>query len=167
MVMWSRRWAVFAWCYLVWLLLTWTATVEQVLVGAVLSAIVTLASAPLGNLSGPWRGMSPRRAFAVARLIGLVATRVVVANIRLARLVWSRSPEPPSGMVIVETEERSDGGLTAVALFTSVVVDSQLVDLDRERGELHYHAVWASDDRETNHRRINAPIEDALKGIIR
>jgi multicomponent Na+:H+ antiporter subunit E len=165
--MWSRRCAFFAWCFLVWLVLTWTATVEQVLVGAVLSALVALVSAPLGNLSGPWRGLFPRRALAVVCLIGLVAARVVVANVRLTRLVWSPRPEPPSGMVIVGSGERSDGGLTAMAVFTSVVVDSQLVDLDRERHELHYHAVWASDDQEVNHRRINAPIEAALNGVIR
>jgi multicomponent Na+:H+ antiporter subunit E len=126
-----------------------------------------MVSAPLGHLSGPWRGLSVGRASAVVRLAGLVAARVVVANVRLARLVWSRRPEPPSGMVIVGTEERSDGGLTAIAVLTSVVVDSQLVDLDRKRHELQYHAVWASDDHEANHRRINAPIEAALKGVVR
>jgi multicomponent Na+:H+ antiporter subunit E len=155
------------WCYLVWLLLTWTATVEQFVVGALISALVTVVGASLGNLAGPWRVLSPSRALAVARLIAVVAARVVVANVRLARLVWSRRPDPPSGMVIVSTDERSDGGLTAVAVFTSVVVDSQLVDLDRERHELQYHAVWASEDQEANHRRINAPIEAALDGVTR
>ncbi len=33
---------------------------------------------------------------------------------------------------------RGAGGLTAVGLMTSVVVDNQLVDLDPSRGQLQY-----------------------------
>jgi multicomponent Na+:H+ antiporter subunit E len=44
-------------------------------------------------------------------------------------------------MVIVPTSQRSAGGLTAVGLVTSLIVDNQLVDLDRDGAQLQYHAV--------------------------
>ncbi len=165
--MWPRWVAAFCWAMLTWTLLTWTATVEQVLVGAVLSAGVATACAPLGSLAGPWRLLAPRRLLAMVALAFTVAGRVVVANARLTRLVWSRHVRPPSGMVIVPTTARSEGELAAVAVLTSVVVDSQIVDVDRQRHELQYHVVWAGPDSDANRRRINAPIEDRLAGITR
>ena len=44
-------------------------------------------------------------------------------------------------MVIVPTTESSDGGLAAVGLITSLIVDNQIVDLDRATHRLQYHAV--------------------------
>jgi len=159
----SRWWALFCWAFLVWVLLSWTATVEQVVFGIVLAAVVALACAPLGTVAGPWRLLAPRRLVALARLVWLMGTRVVVANYKLSRLIWSRHPRPGSGMVIAATRARSDGQLTSVGVLTSVIVDSQIVDLDRYRHELQYHTVWAASiDPETNRRLINGPIEDQV-----
>jgi len=159
----SRWWALFCWCYLVWTLLSWTASVEQVVFGVVLAALVALACAPLGTVAGPWRLLAPRRLVAFARLLWLVVTRVVVADVKLTRLIWSRHPRPGSGMVVSATRARTDGQLTTVGVLTSVIVDSQLIDLDRYRHELQYHAVWvASIDPETNRRLINGPVEDQV-----
>lgn len=168
MVQGMLRWlAIWCWAMLTWTLLTWTATVEQVSAGIILSALVATACRPLGEVAGPWRVLSPRRLVALCRLGAVLAARVVVANLRVARLVWSPRAEPPSGMVIVPTRMRGDGELAAVTVLTSVVVDSQLVDLDRERHELQYHAIWADPDPGESHRRINAPVEAPLEGVTR
>ncbi len=156
------RWlAIFCWAELTWTLLTWTATVEQIGVGVAVSAAAAFACAPLGRVAGPWVLLSPRRAWALLRLGALAGTRVVGANLALSRRIWSRAMPLPSGMVITRTAARTDGELTAVGLITSLIVDSQLVDLDRYRHELQYHvvAVGGGDP--------NAPVEPLVLGVTR
>jgi multisubunit Na+/H+ antiporter MnhE subunit len=69
--------------------------------------------------------------------------------------------------VIVPTDLTTEGGLVAVALITSVIVDNQIVDLDVKRRELLYHGVWIpSVAPRANYERMNGPIERYLKRIV-
>jgi multicomponent Na+:H+ antiporter subunit E len=66
-------------------------------------------------------------------------------------------------MIIVATHERSDGGLAAVGLISSLVVDNQIVDLDRRARHLQYHAVAVPDgSRRAARTHVNGPVEDLL-----
>ncbi|WP_203918138.1 Na+/H+ antiporter subunit E [Rugosimonospora africana] len=160
----ARWWALFWWAYLVWTILSWTLSVEQIVVGAVLSALTALVCARLGPVAGPWTLLRPRRVAGLARLAGVVVVRVVRANVALTRRIWSPRIPLRSGMIVVPTRVTGDGTLTAVGLFTSVIVDSQLVDIDRRRHELQYHGVWIdSAEARANRDRINGPIEDRLR----
>ncbi len=133
--------AIFCWAFLVWVLLTWTLTAEQLLFGALVAALVAVALASLGGSAGPWLLLHPGRLAGSAWLLAVTACRVVMSNVRLARRIWAPRRPLTSGMVIAATRERRPGGLTAVGLMTSLVVDNQLVDLDPSRGQLQYHAV--------------------------
>jgi multicomponent Na+:H+ antiporter subunit E len=54
--------------------------------------------------------------------------------------------------------------VTAVALISSLIVDNQIVDLDRSRAELQYHAVWIdSTETDANRAVINGPLEARLR----
>lgn len=157
------------WCWgeLVWTLLSWTATVEQIVVGALVSLAVAVACAPLGSVAGPWVLLSPRRLWPHLALLATAARRVVLANGELTRAIWSRRPIP-SGMVVVPTAAHSDGELTTVGIVTSLIVNSQLVDLDRYRDLLQYHAVRVrSLDPERNRATINGPIETRTLAVTR
>jgi multicomponent Na+:H+ antiporter subunit E len=156
---------LWAWAYLVWTVLTWTFTLEQVLCGVAAAAVVAVALAPLGEVSGPWALLRPGRLMVVLRILATAAGRSVVANLRLSRRIWAPSRPLESGMVVVPTHQRTDGGLTAVALITSLIVDDQFVDLDRARGLLQYHAVSVpSRDPVEASRVINMPVERLLEG---
>ena len=166
--MFRRVAALACWAYLVWVLLTWTLTLEMQLFGLGIAIAVAVALAPLGDAVGPWELLRPRRLAAAVLLLAEAAARVVLANLRLSRLIWHpglRRPGGPlrSGMVIVPTRYRSEGQLTAVGLITSVIVDNQITDLDPSRAELQYHAVTvpAGGPREAR-KRINGPVEDRL-----
>ncbi len=160
----ARWWALFWWAYLIWTILSWTLSVEQIVVGVALSALTALVCARLGPVAGPWLLLRPRRLAGLARLAGVVVVRVVRANLVLTWRIWSPRIPLRSGMVIVPTRVAGDGAITTVGLLTSVIVDSQLVDLDRQRGELQYHGVWIdSTEAERNRDRINGPIEDRLR----
>jgi multicomponent Na+:H+ antiporter subunit E len=157
--------ALTAWAYLAWVLLTWTKTAEQLLVGAAVALAAGIVLAPLGEVVGPWELLRPRRLKAAVQLMGYAAWWIVVANVKLARRIWSPRLPLESGMLTVPTEEKTDGGLTTVALVTSVIVDNQIVDLDRDESVLQYHAV-AIPSRDPNEcaEVINAPIERILQG---
>jgi multicomponent Na+:H+ antiporter subunit E len=134
--------ALFSWGCAAWLLLTWTVTAEQLVCGALLSAAMTAVLAPLmGPVVRPWALLNPRRAVAAIRLVTVCLARIVVANLRLARRIWAPARPLRSGMVVVRTSLTSDAGLAGVGLLSSLIVDNQLVDLDRGRQELQYHAV--------------------------
>ena len=155
------------WAYAVWVLLTWTATLEQLLVGLAVALAVGLILAPLGAVAAPWRLLEPKRLAGAIRLGGAALRRIVVANVDLARRIWSPSRPLHSGMVIVPTGQRTDGALAATGLITSVIVDNQIVDLDRERNELQYHAIAVPHgNRKHPEDDINAPIERLLGPIV-
>jgi multicomponent Na+:H+ antiporter subunit E len=165
--MWRRVLPLWCWSVLIWTLLSWTATIEQVAVGAIVSLLVALACSPLGSVAGPWVLLRPRRIGPLLRLVAVVTARVVAANWELTRAIWARRP-PPGGMVVVPTTARTDGELTTVGALTSLIVNSQLVDLDRHRHELQYHAVEVPTlDPQANRDRINRPVEDRVIAVTR
>jgi multicomponent Na+:H+ antiporter subunit E len=158
--------ALAIWLYAFWLLLTWTATLEQLVFGALLALAVAAAMAPLGPVAAPWRLCSPRRFAAVLRLVPVVIVRIVAANLSLARRIWLPSRPLSSGMIIVATIAETDGELAGTGLLTSLIVDNQIVDLDRSAAELQYHAVAVPPgDRDQRAEHINAPTERRLRTI--
>jgi multicomponent Na+:H+ antiporter subunit E len=157
--------ALFCWAYLVWVLLTWTLTLEMQLFGVGFALAVAAALAPLGEVAGPWTLLYPRRLAGGVRLLVAAAGRIVLANLRLSRLIWHprlRHPDGPlrTGMVIVPTRYDSQGQLAAVGVISSLIVDNQITDLDRSRHELQYHAVVVPEGgREQAREQINGPVE--------
>lgn len=162
-----RFWALTIWAYVVWLLLTWTFTYVQQLTGVGVALCVAGALTPLGRVAGPWRLLEPARFLGVVRLLVVSAVQIAKANVSLARRIWAPSRPLHSGMVIVPTTQRSDGGIAAVGIITSLIVDNQIIDLDRERHELQYHAVQVPHgNRKHPEDDINAPIERLLPPIL-
>lgn len=161
-----RALALGLWAYGVWLILTWTATAEQLIFGAVLAALCGVAMAPLGNVVGPWKLLDPRRIVALLRLGGYAAVQIVRANVELARRIWAPSRPLASGMVIVPTLARTDGELAATGVITSLIVDNQIVDLDRSDNALQYHAVEIPMSEQPAE-EINAPVERRIRRVRR
>lgn len=163
-----RRVALFVLAYTIWILLSWTRTVEQLAVGAALSVIVAAACAPLGPVLAPWSMLRPRRLWAIVATAFWAVGQIVRANLSLSRRIWAPSRPIRPGMVIVATEMETEGELTAVGLVTSLIVDNQLIDIDRERHEMLFHTVWVdSDDPSVNRQEINGPIEARIHAITR
>lgn len=160
-----RYLALACWCYLVWTLLTWTLTAEQIAFGIGFSVVVAVILAPLGEVTPPWRLLDPRVMFRCIRLVVVMLTEIVRANVLLAWLVCHRRPPIRSGMIIVPTKLRTDGGLAATGLLTSLVVDNQIVDVDRNRHELLYHAVLVPDPSRSAYEQVNGPIERQLQPL--
>lgn len=164
---WVRAFALAGWAYGVWLLLTWTATAEQLVTGALIAFIVGSALAPLGTLA-PWTALAPRRLVASAVLLGDSLVRIVRANLSLARRIWSPHRPLRSGMIILPTAAHTDGEIAAIGLITSMIVDNQIVDLDRSTAELQYHAVDVPEGEPAERReRVTGPTERHVLRIAR
>jgi multicomponent Na+:H+ antiporter subunit E len=160
--------ALWLWAAAVWLLLTWTATAEQLVFGGLLAAFVAVLMAPVGDVAAPWHFLDPRRLAAIVVLFGYAVVRIVQANIGLARRIWSPSRPLASGMLIVPTRARTDAQLASTGLITSLIVDNQIVDVDRNRHLLQYHAVAVPPgDKAEQADEINTPIERLLARIDR
>jgi multicomponent Na+:H+ antiporter subunit E len=157
---------LFVWAYGTWLLLTWTVTFEQLIFGGLLALTVALTMAPLGRVARPWRLLDPRVMFALVRLILVALAEIVRANLALARRIWAPSRPLASGMVIVPTVMRSDAALAGVALITSLIVDNQIVDLDRAQHRLQYHAVEVPRGVDAKVAEINGPVEQLLIPLV-
>jgi multicomponent Na+:H+ antiporter subunit E len=153
-----RIWALGVWLYGFWLLLTWTVTAEQLVFGALVCIWLAVLMSALGPICRPWRVLAPRRLVAILVLIVDSLVRIVRANLSLARRIWSPSRPLRSGMLIVPTTMCIDGDVAAVGLITSLIVDNQIVDLDRSRRELQYHAVDVPTPKQ-RYGRVNGPTE--------
>jgi multicomponent Na+:H+ antiporter subunit E len=152
------------WAFLVWSLLTWTFTVEQVAFGIGVAALVTVGLAPLGSAPRPWRFRPTLRGvMAGLGLVRLAVAKLAKANVELARRVWLPGRPLRSGMVVTTTTQHSPAGLATVGVITSLIVDNQLVDLDRQRHELQYHTVAVPTRSQPPARAaINGPVERLL-----
>lgn len=158
--------ALSCWCLVAWILVTWTRTLEQMAFGAVIAVAVAVGLATMGPVAPPWRVLAPRRLAGGLRLLVGALGRILVANVGLAARIWNPRRPLASGMIIVPTEERSEGGLAAVGLITSLIVENQIVDIDRSRHLLQYHAVSVPEGgREDARREVNGPVEDLLAPI--
>lgn len=164
----ARALTLAIWAFAVWLLLTWTVTAEQLVFGALLALAVGVVMAPLGPVVSPWRLLDPRRLFGVVALFLSAAVRIVRANVGLARRIWLPSRPLASGMVIVPTGLHTDAGLGATGLITSLIVDNQIVDLDRDENVLQYHAIAVPEGSKAEQAEaINTPVERLIARIDR
>jgi multicomponent Na+:H+ antiporter subunit E len=161
-----RTTALAAWCYLVWLLLTLTPTVEVLLVGVPISVLCAALLAPLAPAAGPWRLLRPVTAARWLRGSVRLGASIVRANVAMARLVWSSSVRPPSGMVVVPSRTDDSDLLATVGLLSSLVVDNQVVDVDPSRSQLLYHCVRVPPEDADAYERVNGPVEHVVTGQV-
>ena len=132
--------------------------------GAAVAVAVALILSPLGPVARPWRLLSPPRLGRLTAVVVTSAARIVWSNLVMAWRVWSPSRPIRTGMLVVPTDLRSEGGLTTLGLLGSIIVDHQLVDLDD--GRLQYHAVWVvSEDPEEARERINGRLERLVRPL--
>jgi multicomponent Na+:H+ antiporter subunit E len=156
--------ALAIWCFIAWSALIWTPTVESSIAGAALSVLVAWLLASLGPVVRPWRMLMPGRLPAIVRLTGWVATQVVRANVRLARRIWTPSLPLATGVVVVPTRFADEGRVGAVGIISSLVVDNQIIDLDRSRRELVYHCIVVPAPGR-GYEQINGPLERRIAAL--
>ena len=159
--------ALLVWGFASWLLLTWTVQAEQLVCGALTTVAMAALLLPMTDrVVRPWALLEPRRTVATLRLIVVSLVRIARANIGLAVRIWSpRRPLTP-GMVVVRQRLPEDAAVAGVGLLSSLIVDNQLVDLDRSRDELQYHAVQVPEPDADRAETVTGGTRSLVLGVL-
>lgn len=137
----SIQWPMVLWLTLVWVVLwgTWTplTVVGGALVGVLVSAVFPLPPLRLRVRIRPW---------AVLVLHARFVWDVVVASLQVAWIVLRPPPDLRSALVRVPLRTESDMVLTGVALMTTLVPGSVVVEAHRSSHTLYLHALHVRDE---------------------
>ena len=148
----EHRWAVeiplILWLMLVWAVLWGELTAKNLLVGLVLSLLVTRA------LALPPVQLSSR--FNVLHAVTLFATflwQVIRASFEVMWTVIAHGPRASSSVTAVQMRSHSDLIMTATGSTTGLIPGSVLLEVDRPNAILYFHVLDVHDDEDIEHFR--------------
>lgn len=148
----EHRWAVeiplILWLMLVWAVLWGELTAKNLLVGLVLSLLVTraLALQPVQ--------LSSR--FNVLHAVTLFVTflwQVIRASFEVMWTVIAHGPRASSSVTAVQMRSHSDLIMTATGSTTGLIPGSVLLEVDRPNATLYFHVLDVHDDEDIEHFR--------------
>ena len=146
-----RQLPFFIWLIALWMLLwsqfTWTAFLTGLVAALVVTRVFRLPPVELSGRVNLWYGAM----FVLQFLVALVQGSLTVAA---QVLDWRRQP----GTAIVAVSLRVDDDLimTHVAVTTSLIPGSLVVDADRDRRILYLHVIGVRSDRDVEKQRQSA-----------
>jgi multicomponent Na+:H+ antiporter subunit E len=153
-------------CYLLWLLLTASIAIEELLSGALISAVVSWLSAPkLQILDG--LKLYPGALLALIKYLGYFFQALVKANLDLAYRVISKEIKIQPAMVEIETTMQSDLGRLFLANSITLTPGTLSVDVIENRIMVHWIDCPENSDIHSNTRAIVDKFEDYLKGFVK
>ena len=148
----EHRWAVeiplILWLMLVWAVLWGELTAKNLLVGLVLSLLVTRA------LALPPVQLSSR--FNVLHAVTLFVTflwQVIRASFEVMWTVIAHGPRASSSVTAVQMRSHSDRIMTATGSTTGLIPGSVLLEVDRPNAILYFHVLDVHDDEDIEHFR--------------
>ena len=148
----EHRWAVeiplTLWLMLVWAVLWGELTAKNLLVGLVLSLLVTRA------LALPPVQLSSR--FNVLHAVTLFVTflwQVIRASFEVMWTVIAHGPRASSSVTAVQMRSHSDLIMTATGSTTGLIPGSVLLEVDRPNAILYFHVLDVHDDEDIEHFR--------------
>ena len=151
----EHRWAVeiplILWLMLVWAVLWGELTAKNLLVGLVLSLLVTRA------LALPPVQLSSR--FNVLHAVTLFVTflwQVIRASFEVMWTVIAHGPRASSSVTAVQMRSHSDLIMTATGSTTGLIPGSVLLEVDRPNAILYFHVLDVHDDEDIEHFRESA-----------
>lgn len=160
-----KRWLPSPWLSLGlfggWLLLARSASLGQVLLGALVAIVMPLLAQPLRPRPGPLR-----RIGVLVRLILRVGRDVLRSALDVALGVLRSRRRPPRGrFVVVPLELRDEHALAALAMITAVVPGTVWCELAPDRSTLLMH-VFDLDDEAAFLAHFRTDYELPLKEIF-
>lgn len=148
----EHRWAVeiplILWLMLVWAVLWGEVSAKNLLVGLVLSLLVTRALAlPPVQLSSRFNVVH------AATLLITFVWQVTRASFEVMWTVIAHGPRASSAITAVQLRSHSDLILTATGNTTGLIPGSVLLEVDRPSAILYFHVLDVHDDEDIEHFR--------------
>lgn len=136
--------ATFVMCFAFWILLTWSFTVQELVVGAVVSLIVSVFSAPFFIHEKPGWFFHPARFFsAIFFWCGTFMAELVKANVDMAKRCFGGCKNINPGIVKIPVELKSDYGQAALANAITMTPGTITLDIaENSDGKTWYYIHW-------------------------
>ena len=152
--------------FILWLLLCMSFDWEDIMVGAVISCLVTLITGDM-FVTRPHMLKNPLRYLWFMYYVPLFVWECLKANIDVAyRVIHPMLPINP-GIVKVKTKLKSETGLTFLANSITLTPGTMSVDLDRENGIIYIHWINVKcTDIDAATKRIVSRFEGVLEKIF-
>jgi multicomponent Na+:H+ antiporter subunit E len=162
---WNAYLVGFAACLLTWVLLTGTLATDELLLGSVVSLVVTFVAGPrLALLSG--LKPTPLAPLLMLRYLGYFFQQLALSNFDVARRVISPALPINPGLVEVRTGLKSDLGRMLLANSITLTPGTLTVEAEGDRLLIHWIDCPAGCDLETATRAIAAGFEKRIAGFL-
>ena len=145
---------------LIWLVANNSLALEIILVGAALAAVLALLFAPFARVYADIR-WSPRVLLNAFAFLGVFLWELVLANLNVARLVFSPRIRISPGIVEIKTRLKSPMGRMALANAITLTPGTLVVDIKDDSLFIHWIVV-SSEDPEAATREIAGRFEKYL-----
>lgn len=140
----KRRIILFGAGMALWLALTWSLAPYNILLGVVVSALVSLLTGDM-FVRRPYVFKQPSRYLYFARYLPIFLWECFKANCDVAYRVSHPAMPIHPGIVKVKTRLKSETGLTFLANSITLTPGTLSVDIDREGGYLYIHWINVTD----------------------
>lgn len=150
--------------FVVWCLLNWLPDWQNLVVGAVVSALVSAVMGSFLVTRPHLRHNFMRFVYFVTHYVPVFLWELVKANLDVAyRVIHPALPIRP-GIVRIRTSLKSDTGLTFLANSITLTPGTMTMDIDREKGILYIH--WIN-VRHTDIEKATQDIAGKFEPILR
>ena len=160
----KKRIILFITALIVWLLITWSLRYQNIIVGAIVSALISLWFGDIFVKEGPIASL-PRKFLWLLYYLPFFIFEMIRANLDVAyRVIHPKMPIKP-GIVKVKTDLKGDIALTALA--NSITLTPGTMTIDIEDGYLYIHWINVrTTEIEEASRHIPGRFEGFLKNIF-
>ncbi|MDD5687759.1 MAG: Na+/H+ antiporter subunit E [Elusimicrobia bacterium] len=162
----KSRIVLFIIAFLVWLTLSWSVDWQHLLIGFMVSLLVSYLTGDLFT-KNPHKFRQPGRYLWFLKYIPVFLWEMIKANLDLAyRVIHPNMPIKP-GIVKVKTKLKSEAGLTFLANSITLKPGTTSVDIDQENGYIYIHWINVkSEDMGKATEIIVKKLEDILEKIF-
>ncbi|MDD4954143.1 MAG: Na+/H+ antiporter subunit E [Candidatus Omnitrophica bacterium] len=137
----KKKTIIFIFYFLIWIFLNWSIAPENIIVGIIIAAIVTMLTADVYKQGSDFF-TKPSRYLWFLYYLAVFAWECLKANLDSAyRVLHPDLPIKP-GIVKVRTALKTDTALTILANTLSLKPGTMTVDINKEKGLLYVH--WAN-----------------------
>ncbi len=147
-----------------WLLLTWTFDPQELVAGAVVSALVALPTHARFTAKG-LRWLHPMRLLCLVLYIPIFLWEMIKANLDVAyRVLHPKRPIRPG---IVRTKTRLASNLGKVTVANSITLTPGTITLEVDGDDLYIHWIYVREtDPERVYEAIPGPFEKCLRRLF-
>lgn len=164
----SAVFSTFIFCYLLWILFTFSFSIQELLVGAVVSLLVAFFTAKFFIHENSLYLFNPQRLFNLILYVFIFLKELIKANLDVARRALNPALPINPGIVKVPVETESEYGIAMLANSITLTPGTITMDIAEEDGKNYFYIHWidvASKDSKEAGEAIKGTLEKWVRRI--